>query len=54
MGEEAERDDGEMQQMRSGLADLREQVVELNDEEVSIDDPGVGAVSLTDQGVAGQ
>ena len=29
-------------------------MVVLNDEEVSIDDPGVGAVPLTDQGVAGQ
>ena len=46
--EEAERDDGEMQQMVSSLANLGEQVVVLDD------DPGAGAVLLTDQGVAGQ
>ena len=54
MEEEAARDYGEMQQMSSSLVDLGEQVVVLNDEEVCIDDPGAGAIPLTDQGVAGQ
>ena len=54
MEEEAEREYGEMQQMVSNMEDLGEQVVVLNDEEVSIDDPEAGIVPLTDQGVAGR
>ena len=54
MEDEAERGDGEMQQMVPSLTNLGEQVVVLDDEDVGIDDPGAGAVLLTEQGEAGQ
>ena len=54
MEEEAERDDGETHQMAPSLTNLGEQVVVLDDEDVGIDDPGAGAVLLTEQGEAGQ
>ena len=44
MEEEAERDYGEMQQMVSNMADLGEQVVVLNDEEIAVEKEDVQQV----------